>query len=173
MTMKPRASAVAISAVVVGLLALVVTFARTGRFGDSGVRCVHSLEAGSDEPASATPLEVITADPYASTETGLVAHEHKDPMYAGFRNERSVYWTQRLPDGTWRMMDRTRFSRCDRDAFTGEPFAPGAERPLRECRPSVEDEVAQDPTDIDLESADACESVGVPVSGILTGPIGS
>lgn len=172
--MKPRAPAVVLSAVVVGLLAVVVIASRTDRYV-GGVRCVHSLGAGPNEPAFDTPLEAIAADPYASTEADLVAHEHKDPVYVGFRNERSVYWTQRQPDGTWRMADRTRFARCDRDAFTGEPFGRGDSRPLPECGSFEDDgdEFFQDPSDIDLESADACESVGVPVSGILTGPIGS
>lgn len=172
MSMRRRAATIAIASVLVGLLAMVLALPRIGPFHAGGVRCVHSLEADPDTPSFGSPREAIAADPYASTEMDLVEHEHEDAVYAGFRNDRSVYWTQRLHDGRWRMMDRTRFARCDRHAFSGRPFAPGEERPLPECEPFDEDEIYQDPTDIDLEGAPTCDAVGVPFSGVISVPAG-
>ena len=148
----------------------------TGLIASDGPGCLHSLEGTSGDPTSSTPREAIRADRYASEERGLLDHEHRDPMYVGFKNDSAVYWTQRLPDGMWKISERYRIASCDRNAFTGEAFAPDDPRPIQACEPFDVGEPydASDVTDAEMENAPECDAqhFGVPVSGIQTGPMG-
>lgn len=175
--MSRTPSAITVGVLIVGLGSYVFMFSRDAQPRSAAdAPCVHSLSGDLNGTTYASPREAVAADRYGSQEAPLVEHEHRDPLYSGLENDTAIYWTRRMSDGGWVVSDRHRFASCDRDAFTGRVFArdePG--RPLPACAPFDDEEISQtdmDTAGIDLEGAPVCDSVGVPVSGIVTGPIG-